>query len=103
MARGSGSDRRTDSVISRKRAERRAARGQAAPADWGSVDAERIVALISAVTGENGLCSFGYTRDGGTYTVTTILDGEKNTDYCRPTEDINAFLDDIIGDFGDLG
>ena|SRR5579872_2223235 len=93
----------SDSDIQRRRAERRAARGNAAPADWGSADAERVLALISAVTGANGLCSFGYTRDGGTYTVTIILDGEKDTEYCRPTEDISAFLDNLIDDFRDLG
>lgn len=93
----------SDNQLARRRAERRAARGNAAVADWGSVDAERVVALISAVTHENGLCSFGYTRDGGTYTVTIILDGDKSTDYCRPTEDINAFLDDLTADFIDVG
>jgi hypothetical protein len=69
--------------------------------DWGSVDAERIVALIAAVTRLNGLCSFGYTRDGGSYTITVILDGDKETDYIRPTEDINAALDVLIDDFRD--
>ena len=94
---------RSESDVSRRRAERRAARGNADPADWGSADAARVVALISAVTAANGLCSFGYTRDGGTYTVTIILDGEKDTEYCRPTEDISAFLDNLIDDFSGLG
>jgi len=103
MARGTGPSRRNDDTLSARRSARRTARGNAAPADWGTADAERIVALISAVTRENGLCSFGYTRDGGTYTVTVILDGEKDTDYCRPTEDLNAFLDNLVSDFSDVG
>jgi len=91
---------RNDRVAAR-RAERRAARGNSDPADWGGADAERVLALISAVTRENGLCSFGYTRDGGTYTLTVILDGEKSTDYCRPTEDLSIFLDNLIADFSE--
>jgi len=99
MARGNQPNNSRDNRVAARRAERRAARGNSDPAEWGSADAERVVALIAAVTRENGLCSFGYTRDGGTYTVTVILDGDKSTDYCRPTEDLSVFLDNITADF----
>jgi len=90
------------SSLQQRREERRKNRGQAAICDWALADAERIVALISTVTSQNGLCSFGYTRDAGAYTLTVILDGERYTDYCRPTEDVNSFLDSLREDYTDL-
>jgi len=92
---------RTENSAAKRRAERRAARGDVAPADWSNVDPERIVSLIGSVTRAGGLCSFGYTRDGGTYTVTIILDGDKTIDYCRPTEDVNEFIANLAEDFAD--
>lgn len=93
---------RSQDSVQRKLEERRAARGHAAPADWGGADAARVVALISTVTRAGGLCSFGYTRDGGTYSVTVIVDGERFTDYCRPTEDLDNFLDVLRDDYEGL-
>jgi len=93
----------TSNSIQQRREERRRNRGQASICDWGSVDPERIVALISSVTSQNGLCSFGYTRDAGAYTVTVIMDGERYTDYCRPTEDVGGFLDNLREDYSDMG
>jgi hypothetical protein len=89
--------------LQQRREERRKSRGLDSVCDWGTVDAERIIALISTVTSQNGLCSFGYTRDAGAYTVTVIMDGERYTDYCRPTEDVGGFLDSLREDYQDLG
>lgn len=93
---------RSDDTIQRRLEQRRAARGKASVADWGTADPQRVVALISTVTRANGLCSFGYTRDGGTYTITVIVDGERFTDYCRPTESLDDFLDVLRDDYTDL-
>lgn len=101
MARQSGRGSTTSDSISKRRAERRAARGTSVPAEWGNVDAERILALIAAVTSQGGLCSFGYTRDGGAFTITVIIEGDKQTDYIRPTEDVNSVLDILIDDYRD--
>lgn len=103
MARTNERSGRNSNTIQQRREERRRNRGQAAVCDWGAASPERIVALISAVTAQNGLCSFGYTRDAGAYTVTVILDGERYTDYCRPTEDVDTFLDSLREDYQDLG
>jgi len=93
----------SNNSLQQRREERRRNRGQASICDWGTVDSERIVALISAVASQGGLCSFGYTRDTGAYTVTVIMDGERYTDYCRATEDVGQFLDDLREDYQDLG
>lgn len=102
MPRLNGASGRNTSSIQQKREERRKNRGQAVVCDWSSADPERIVALISSITSQNGLCSFGYTRDAGAYTVTVIMDGERYTDYCRPTEDVNQFLEFLRDDYRDL-
>jgi len=103
MAGKSTTNRASDNSLQRRRAERRANRGGNSVADWGTADPARVVELISVVTVAGGLCSFGYTRDGGTYTVTVILDGDKSTDYCRATENIDTFLGDLVEDFRDVG
>lgn len=102
MARSSERGSRSPSSIEQRRAERRKSRGVADVCDWANAEPDRIVALIRTVTTQNGLCSFGYTRDLGAYTLTVILDGERYTDYCRPTEDVNAFLANLIEDYTDL-
>jgi len=103
MAGNNSRTRGTSNSIQQRREERRRNRGQAAVCDWGAADPTRIVALISTITVQNGLCSFGYTRDAGAYTVTIIMDGERYTDYCRPTEDVDSFLDNLREDYADLG
>lgn len=103
MARPDPKRDRHSNSIQQRREERRRSRGQASVADWGAADPGRIVSLISTVTAQNGLCSFGYTRDLGAYTLTVILDGERYTDYCRPTEDIDSFLDNLREDYTDMG
>jgi hypothetical protein len=103
MASREASKRSGANSLAARREERRKARGQVDIADWTSADPGGIQGLIAAVTRANGLCSFGYTRDGGTYTVTIILDGDKSTDYCRPTENIDEFLANLTNDFSDVG
>jgi hypothetical protein len=103
MATRSIGGKSSDRSLAARREERRKARGQVEIADWSSADPGRIQQLIAVVTRANGLCSFGYTRDGGTYTVTIILDGDKSTDYCRPTENIDEFLANLCDDFADVG
>jgi len=103
MATRTDNRKSSNNSLQQRREERRRNRGQATICDWGTVDAERIIALISTVTSQNGLCSFGYTRDSGAYTVTVIMDGERYTDYCRSTEDVGGFLDNLREDYQDLG
>jgi len=102
MARDNTRTRSSNNSLQQRREERRKSRGKNSVCDWANADPQRIVALIQAVTAQNGLCSFGYTRDAGAYTLTVILDGERYTDYCRPTEDVDSFLDDLREDYTDL-
>jgi hypothetical protein len=103
MARANGRSVSSTNSLQQRREERRKNRGVASVCDWANADPQRVVALITAVTAQNGLCSFGYTRDASAYTLTVILDGERYTDYCRPTEDVDGFLDSLREDYTDLG
>lgn len=69
------------------------------PADWGGVSPTALVSAISAITHKGGAVRFGYTRDGGAYAVGVYYGGEYFTDYLRPYEDIDGYLDDLRDTF----
>lgn len=80
---------------------RRRNRGASDPADWGTADAAKILAVICALAGRGGAVQFGYTRDGGAFTVRILGDGkDPYNEYIRPTEDIDLYLDGLLADFG---
>ncbi len=83
-----------------QRANRRANRGNADKADWLSCDPTKLAAAIAAITRHGFAVRFGYTRDGGAYAVGIIGDGEPFTEFTRPTEDVNLYLDSLILDYG---
>lgn len=78
---------------------RRKGRGNTLPADWSGVDAEAIRTAIVAVTTGGGAIRFGYTRDGGSYAVGILGDGEPYTEYLRPTDDVAEYLTDLADDW----
>lgn len=89
-----------DAIQDEQRANRRRNRGNADKADWGTADASRVLAAISAVTCHGFAVRFGYTRDGGAFAIGIIGDGQPFTEFVRPSEDIDLHLDGIILDYG---
>ena len=83
-----------------QRSNRRRNRGNSDPAQWQSADPARIAAAIAAVTSHGYAIRFGYTRDGGAFAIGVIGDGEPFTEFIRPTEDIDVYLDGIVLDYG---
>jgi putative hemolysin len=79
---------------------RRANRGNTNPADWGGADAKVVLRAIEIVARAGGALRFGYTRDGGSYAIGVLGDGDPYTDYIRPTDDLTAYLEGIIDDWG---
>lgn len=71
-------------------------------ADWGEADPVLLAGLVVCVTRLGGLCSFGYTSDGGACTVTVFLDGERATTYIKPAEDIDQVLAAAVDYFHNL-
>lgn len=74
--------------------------GVTSPADWGSVDAEKLVRVVEAVTRDGSAIRFGYTRDGGAYAVGFYFDGQSETEYIPPSTDMDEWLQGVIDDYG---
>jgi hypothetical protein len=62
-------------------------------ADWGSVDAKKLVHLIETASRKGGALRLGYTRDGGAYAIGVYAGPNYFTDYVRPEEDIDEYLE----------
>lgn len=75
-----------------QRSTRRSFRGDSEVADWASVDAQAIANCVVFGAANGWAIRFGYTRDGGAYTLGVLGDGEPYTEYIRPTEDIHLAL-----------
>ena len=88
------------SADAQQRSNRRRNRGKSDPADWKSADPARIAAAITAITSHGYAVRFGYTRDGGAFAIGVIGDGEPFTEFIRPTEDIDLYLDGLVLDYG---
>jgi len=69
------------------------------PADWGTVTPEVIHTLVASVTAIGGAVRFGYSRDGGAYSIGILGDGEPYTEYFRPNDDIDARLLQMASEF----
>lgn len=81
--------------------ERRASRSgekSVEAANWGDVNAEDLVHAVAWTAACGGALRLGYTRDGGAYAIGVYLDGNAETEYVRPSEDINQWLRDLADD-----
>jgi len=76
-------------------------------ADWEQCDGQCLKRAISTAALTGGALRFGYSRDGGAYAIGIYGDGEPYTEFVRPSEDIDDFLNKIselfesINDDGD--
>ena len=82
--------------------ERRKEQIQDGVADWMAADPALVQRAISAAALKGGALRFGYTRDGGAYAVGIYGSQKPFTEYIRPREDINAYLQSLIDDYGAL-
>ena len=72
---------------------RRVSGGNSGPADWRNADPTILWETVSTVANNGGAIRFGYSRDGGAYAIGVYGDGDHPyTDYIRPGEDLNAYL-----------
>jgi len=51
---------------------------------------------VCAVAVEGGAVRFGYTRDGGAYSIGLYLGSDSKTYYCNDAEGINDQLRELI-------
>lgn len=82
-----------------RRRSRRELRGNTVKADWTSVDPALLQQAIATVAGNGGALRFGYTRDGGAYSVGILGDGDPYTEYLRPSDNVSQYLEELIQDW----
>lgn len=70
--------------------------GGVGAADWAAASATVLGELIQSVTAKGGAIRFGFTRDGGAYSVGFYYGDDRTTEYCRPSEDLDEFLEKWI-------
>lgn len=64
--------------------------------DWGRIDMEIIWKVIQCCTGDDGAVMFGYSRDGGAYSVKIYAGGEPMKEYFHRDEELIQFMYGIL-------
>jgi len=70
-------------------------------ADWTSCNARLLQDVVANASVKGGAVRFGYTRDGGAYSIGVYLRDGYFTDYIRPSEDIDIYLQTLAESFND--
>lgn len=65
-------------------------------ADWGEADAGLLHQLIQVIAAMGGAARFGYSRDGGAFSIGVYGDGEPYTEYVGGSGDIDYHLRGFI-------
>lgn len=65
-------------------------------ADWTSVDPKTCMALVALVASMGGATRFGYTRDGGAFSIGLYLDDDRETLYYPPGSEMEANIQNLI-------
>jgi len=65
-------------------------------ADWTSANGTTVIRAIATAASAGGALRFGYTPDGGAYAVGIYGDGAPYTEYIKPSEDMEEFLEQVI-------
>ena len=68
-------------------------------ADWAAADAELLRRVIETIAVDGGAIRFGYSRDGGAYSIGIYGDGDPFTEYLPCTGDVNFWLEGIKLDY----
>lgn len=84
---------------SKEAAKPRRRRQHASDADWTAVESGLLGTLIGAVTATGGAIRFGYTKDGGAYSLGIYGDGTPYTEFCPGSTDVEAWIEGFILDF----
>jgi len=88
-----------ESIAKQQREHRRRNRGNSETADWSNADAGKLHRAVCDLTGAGCAIQFGYTKDGGSFVIRIVGDGEPYNEYVRPTESIDEYLDSLALDF----
>jgi hypothetical protein len=64
-------------------------------ADYASCSSEKLLCAITNVARHGGALRFGYTSDGGAYAIGVYGDGDAYTEYIKPSESLDDYLDEL--------
>lgn len=81
---------------------RRPRRKTTGVADWAAVSGDAIRNAICAAGKCGGAIRFGYSSDGGAYGVGIYGDGQPYTEWVRPDEDVEEFLESVVELFEEI-
>ncbi len=73
-----------------------AQRRKGVAADWLGCDSESIQAIVHQITQLGGAVIFGTSRDGGAYSVTLLLEGEKEILWINGDSDLDKELSAVV-------
>lgn len=88
-----------DKIAASQRAERRRNRHKGDVADYANVGAQSLHTAITAVTSADCAIQFGYTKDGSTFVVRIVGDGDPYNEFVRPSEDMDEYLRALAADY----
>jgi len=83
-------------------AERRARRKIGVVADWRQCDGDVLSRAVAAVTSSGAALLFGYTRDGGAYSIVFLNGGVQKKEYVPATADITEFMRGVAEDYEEV-
>lgn len=75
------------------------ARRGAGTADWEGADPKQLLRLVCSVGVQGGAVRYGYTRDGGAYSVGIYMGEHSKTYYCNEKDGINELLQELCSFF----
>lgn len=70
--------------------------GQARGADWGACDPKWLAAVVVACTVLGGAVTFGTSRDGGAYSLTLMLDGDRAPLWFNGDADLDLEMEKVF-------
>jgi len=65
-------------------------------ADWANASADLTLQLVCRVAAQGGAVRYGYTRDGGAYSIGLYLGEGSKTYYCNEKEGIDETLRELL-------
>lgn len=74
----------------------RASKAVGEVADWMNCNAELLQKVIATAGAKHCALRFGYSRDGGAYSVGVYAGTDYFTDYIRPGEEVDDYLRDLL-------
>jgi hypothetical protein len=92
-----------EQLVGLQQTSRRANRHKDQHADYSVVDPNLLLSAITKIAARGCAIQLGLTKDGSTFVIRIIGDGEPYNDFVRPSEDINSYFEALTADFTDGG